>query len=86
LALACWEASVQIVAWMAPVIVGLLLAGPLSWLMARPAGPLLRLLLSTPDCRCPPAIVESANRARSEWEVVAVPSSPDGLGHAPRAA
>jgi len=86
LALACWEASAVIVAWMSPVIVGLLLAGPLSWLMARPAGPLLRLLLSTPDCRCPPAIVESANRARSEWAGVAVPSAPDGLRRAPHAA
>ena len=86
LALACWEASAEIVAWMAPVIVGLLLAGPLSWLMARPAGPVLRALLSTPDCRCTPAIVESANRARSEWEVATVPGSPDGVGHAPRAA
>jgi membrane glycosyltransferase len=86
LAFACWEASAQIVAWMAPVIIGLLLAAPLSWLLARPAGPLLRLLLSTPDGRCPPAIVESTNRARGEWAVEALPSAPDGLGHAPRAA
>ncbi len=85
LALACWEASPQVVAWMTPVIVGLVLAAPLSWLTARPAGPVLRSLLSTPDCRCPPAIVESANRARGEW-AGAVPSAPDGLARAPRAA
>ncbi len=84
LALACWEASAQIVAWMAPVIVGLLLAAPLSWLTARPASPVLRSLLSTPDCRCPPAIVESTNRARGEWALAA--SAPDGLSQAPRAA
>ncbi len=84
LALACWQASAQIVAWMLPVIVGLLLAAPLSWLVARPAGLVLRYLLSTPDCRCPPAIVESATRARDEW--AAVPSAPDGLRQAPRAA
>jgi membrane glycosyltransferase len=69
---------------MAPVIVGLLLAAPLSWLMARPAGPVLRSLLSTPDCRCPPAIVESANRARGEWAIAA--SAPDALEQAPHAA
>ena len=84
LAVACWEASAQIVAWMSPVIVGLLLAAPLSWLTARPTSPLLRQLLSTPDCRCPPAIVESTNRARGEWALAA--SAPDGLNQAPRAA
>ncbi len=84
LALACWEASAQIVAWMLPVIVGLLLAAPLSWLTARPASPILRSLLSTPDCRCTPAIVESTNRARGEWALAA--SEPDGLSRAPRAA
>jgi membrane glycosyltransferase len=84
LALACWEASAQIVAWMSPVIAGLLLAAPLSWLTARPASPLLRSLLSTPDCRCPPAIVESTNRARGEWALAA--SVPDALEQAPRAA
>jgi membrane glycosyltransferase len=84
LAVACWEASAQIVAWMSPVIVGLLLAAPLSWLAARSASPVLRSLLSTPDCRCPPAIVESTNRARGEWALEA--SEPDGLNQAPRAA
>jgi membrane glycosyltransferase len=84
LAFACWEASPQILAWMSPVIVGLLLAAPLSWLVARPTDPMLRSLLSTRDCRCPPAIVESAAKARGEW--AAIPSAPDGLGQAPRAA
>jgi len=84
LALACWEASAQVVAWMSPVIAGLVLAAPLSWLTARPAGPVLRALLSTPDCRCPPAIVESTNRARGEWALAA--SAPDALEQAPRAA
>ena len=67
LAFLCWEASPQVVAWMSPVIAGLLLAVPLSWLTARPAGLLARTLLSTPDCRSPPAILESAQRASGEW-------------------
>lgn len=87
LAFACWQASLQIVAWMSPVILGLLLAAPLSWLMARPAGRLLCALLSTPDDRCPPAIVESAERARGEWAVAAAePPTPDAFGQTPRAA
>lgn len=65
--LACWEASLLVVAWMSPVIVGLVLAAPLSWLTSRPAARSLRALLSTRDNRTPPAIVESARRASGEW-------------------
>lgn len=71
LAVACWEASALVLAWMSPVIAGLLLAPPLSWLTAKPTPPALRALLATPDCRCPPAILESAQRARGEWAVEA---------------
>ncbi len=88
LALACWEASPQVLAWMSPVIAGLLLSAPLSWLTARPAGFVARALLSTPDCRCPPAIIENAQRARGEWAVATARASaePDALGRAPHAA
>jgi membrane glycosyltransferase len=88
LAAACWEASPQVLAWMSPVIAGLLLSAPLSWLTARPAGFIARALLSTPDCRCPPAIIESAQRARGEWAVATARCSaePDALGRAPHAA
>jgi membrane glycosyltransferase len=88
LAVACWEASPQVLAWMSPVIAGLLLSAPLSWLTARPAGFIARALLSTPDCRSPPAILESAQRARGEWavETAREPAAPDALGHAPHAA
>jgi membrane glycosyltransferase len=67
LAAICWHASAPLVAWMAPVIAGLLLAAPLSWLVARPAGPLMEAVLSTPDGRSPPSIVASARRASGEW-------------------
>jgi membrane glycosyltransferase len=67
LALACWEASLQVMAWMAPVIVGLILSAPLSWVTSRPAGFVARALLSTREARSPPAIIESANRASGEW-------------------
>jgi membrane glycosyltransferase len=67
LAVICWQASAPVVGWMAPVIVGLLLAGPLSWFIARPAGPVMQALLSTPHGRSPPSIVERARRASGEW-------------------
>jgi membrane glycosyltransferase len=63
----CWEASPLVLAWMAPVIVGLVLAAPLSWYTSRPAQRSLRTLLSTRDGRSPPAIVESARKATGEW-------------------
>lgn len=74
---ACYEASPQIVAWMSPVILGLLLSIPLSWYMGRRAGPITRFVLSTPDARTPPPIVESARRASGEW-AVATGEEPDG--------
>jgi len=67
LALVCWEASPQVVAWMSPVIVGLLLSAPLSWFTAQPAGLISRALLATREARSPPAIIESANKASGEW-------------------
>jgi membrane glycosyltransferase len=84
LGVACWEASPLVLAWMSPVIAGLVLAAPLSWLVAQPTPPALRALLSTPDCRCPPAILESAQRARGEWAIETRPraagvAGPEGL-------
>ncbi len=67
MAVACYEASALVLAWMSPVIVGLVLSAPLSWLTSRRAARPLRTLLSTPDGRSPPAIVESARRATGEW-------------------
>ena len=67
LALICWEASTGIVAWMAPVVLGLVLSGPLTWLTARRAGPVLSLLLATPEDRAPPGILERAARYAAEW-------------------
>jgi len=67
MALACYEASPLVVAWMSPVIVGLVLSAPVTWLTSRRAARPLRTLLSTRDGRSPPAIVESARRASGEW-------------------
>ena len=54
MAVACYEASALVLAWMSPVIVGLILAAPLTWLTSRAAARPLRTLLSTRDGRSPP--------------------------------
>ena len=56
LAFACWEASLQVMAWMAPVIVGLILLGPLELVITgQGSSP---GLLPTRKARSPPAIIE----------------------------
>jgi membrane glycosyltransferase len=67
MAVACYEASALVLAWMSPVILGLVLSPPLSWLTSRRAAGPFQTLLSTRDGRSPPAIVESARRATGEW-------------------
>ena len=39
MAVACYEASPLVLAWMSPVMLGLVLSAPLNWLTSRPAGP-----------------------------------------------
>ncbi len=88
LALLCWWASPQIMAWMSPVIAGLVLSVPLSWYLARSAGPVIRTLLATPDCRNPPSIISSAQRASGEWQahVADIAADADVLEELPRSA
>jgi membrane glycosyltransferase len=52
---------------MAPVVLGLILSGPLSWLTAQPAGPALSVLLSTPSDRTPASILLRARRHTASW-------------------
>jgi membrane glycosyltransferase len=65
--LVCWYASPPLVAWMAPVLAGLVLSAPLSWLLGREPLRIVSRLLSTPEERMPPAIVTRANAAAGEW-------------------
>ena len=67
MAVIAWKVSPGLLGWMAPVIGGLLLAGPVSWLTSRPADRFSRWALATQEERCPPAIVTSADCAATQW-------------------
>jgi membrane glycosyltransferase len=68
MAFLCWEASPGLLVWMAPVVLGLILAGPLNWLTAQPAPPAISAILSTPEDRMPPSILLRVARHRALWQ------------------
>lgn len=63
-----YNVAPALVAWMSPVILGLVLAGFVGWLVAQPAGPMLSLLLSTPEDRNPPPVLRRALAAAEAWQ------------------
>ena len=69
-AVIAWKVSPGLLGWMAPVVAGLVLAGPVTWLTARPAGKLSRWMLATREEIAPPEIVVLAERASSDWRAL----------------
>jgi membrane glycosyltransferase len=67
LLLLCWYSSPGLIAWMAPIIVGLILAAPITWLTALPAGPVMSAILSTPEDRSEPPILAHATERAEVW-------------------
>lgn len=61
--------SFHLALWMSPIILGLILAGPLTWITSRPASPLLAQLLATDDSEQPPPVLASAKSASSNYSV-----------------
>jgi membrane glycosyltransferase len=64
----CYLVSFSLMAWMGPVLLGLVLSVVLTWYTARPAGPLLSWLLATPEDRNPPPILRRVDELVVEWE------------------
>lgn len=64
----CWETSPGLLIWMSPVVLGLVLSGPLNWLTSQEAGPAMSAVLSTPADRSPASIVLRALRHTEIWE------------------
>jgi membrane glycosyltransferase len=63
----CWETSPGLLVWMAPVVVGLVLSGPINWLTAQPAGPAMMVVLSTPVDRSPASVELRTLRHTQAW-------------------
>ncbi|MEQ1715076.1 MAG: glucans biosynthesis glucosyltransferase MdoH [Hyphomicrobium sp.] len=82
-AVIAWKVSPGLLVWMAPVVAGLLLAGPVSWLTARPAGRLSRWALATREDLAPPAILLAADQASEHWRVTLMPPpASEAMSHA----
>jgi membrane glycosyltransferase len=60
----CFAISPAILAWMSPIVGGLLLSPVLAYWTARPAGPILSRLLATVEDRRPPIVVARISECR----------------------
>lgn len=79
-----WNVSPGLLGWMLPVLLGLVFAGPVSWLTSLKAGPIERWMLATAEDRAPPPVlVDAEHRARNWSERIAVA---DALAGTPEAA
>ena len=63
----CWETSPGLLVWMAPVVLGLVLSGPLNWLTSQEAGPAMSAVLSTPVDRAPASVELRTLRHTELW-------------------
>ena len=71
-----WFVSPGLLAWMAPVVLGLLLAGPVSWLTSLKAGSIERWALATKEDRTPPPVfIDAGHRARDWTRRIATPGA-----------
>jgi membrane glycosyltransferase len=66
-AIIAYAVSPGLLGWMAPVVLGLVLAGPVSWLTSRQAGGMSRWVLSTEEERSPPPILVATKTRSAEW-------------------
>ena len=64
----CYAVSYSLMAWTAPILLGLLLSAALSWVTSRPAGPILSWLLATSEDRDPPPILRRVDELTMQWE------------------
>lgn len=79
-----WTVSPALLAWMSPVIGGLVLAGPVSWFTSLRAGPFERWALATNEDRKPPPVLVDAGHRSNDWARRI--ATPGGLARQPDAA
>lgn len=78
-AVIAWKVSPGLLVWMAPVVAGLLLAGPVSWVTSLRADRFSRWALATREEINPPAIVDQADQAGEAWRQRLEPLTPMSL-------
>ena len=61
----CGTISLAVLAWMSPIIAGLLLAGPIAFLTAQNSPPWIATLLNTAEERYPSALLKEAETHRA---------------------
>ena len=66
-ALIAWYVSPGLLVWMAPVVLGLLLAGPVSWVTSLRAGPFARWALATKEDLEPAPVLRDAHYRSRDW-------------------
>ncbi len=66
-ALICWWVSPGLLLWMMPVVAGLLLAGPIDWVTAQSAGPVMSAVLATPEDISEPSILGRVRGLTEDW-------------------
>ena len=62
-----YAVSPGLLGWMAPVVLGLVLAGPVSWLTSKPAGWFARWALATAEDKNPPPILIATDARAEAW-------------------
>ena len=66
-ALIAWYVSPGLLVWMAPVVLGLLLSGPVSWVTSLRAGPFARWALATKEDLEPAPVLRDAHYRARDW-------------------
>ena len=63
----CWVAASSLIGWMAPILLGLVLAPILAWATSKRAASVWAVVLATPERRRPPAIITATLQRIDDW-------------------
>ena len=67
----CWYIAPAVVAWMSPIIAGLVFSGPLSWFTSHRCARFVEECLMTAEERAPPPLLGSLAARIVEWRDIA---------------
>jgi membrane glycosyltransferase len=78
----CVTISLTVLAWMSPIIAGLLLAAPIALLTAQNSAPWIASLLGTAEDRHPSALLKEAETHRAQIRTTPCEMAPHGVSKA----